>query len=372
MVPVFNGRMNQRLVAVEVDWNNRHFGHQYFFRLLKIFIALIRVHLLAGLGQQCVIVLARPCGIIVASVGKIHFEESGWVDVVADPAGSGDHIIEERSFRAGQLHITGTVPIDRTAYYKENKPKLLRLDPYLRSYYYMFNVDTPPLNDVRVRKALAMAIDREALTSYVTRSGETPAYSFTPPHIGTYKPPVLFSTDIDAARKLLAEAGYPDGQGFPPVSLLFHISDLHTRIAEVIQQMWKDNLGVDIQLENVEWKVYQSRREHGQYDIARAEWVADYVDPASFLEVWITDGGNNHSGWSSEDYDVLIKEAALTADTTQRENLFKQAETLLIQDQPIAPLMFLPSKSLIQPSVKGWNPSILDHHPYKYIYLENK
>ena len=283
----------------------------------------------------------------------------------------GDHIIEERSFRAGQLHVTGTVPIDRTAYYKDNKPDLLRLDPYLRSYYYMFNVNTPPLNDVRVRKALAMAIDREALTSFVTRSGETPAYSFTPPHIGAYAPPVLFSTDIDAARTLLAEAGYPDGKGFPQLSLLFNISDLHTRIAEVIQQMWKDNLGVDIQLENVEWKVYQSRRKHGQYDIARAEWVADYIDPASFLDVWISDGGNNHAGWSSAAYDELIKKAALTSDTAQREQLFKQAETVLIQDQPIAPLMFLPSKSLIQPSVKGWNPSILDHHPYKYIHLEN-
>jgi oligopeptide transport system substrate-binding protein len=282
----------------------------------------------------------------------------------------GDHIIEERSFRAGQLHITGTVPIDRTAYYKENKPELLRLDPYLRSYYYLFNVNKPPLDDVRVRRALAMAIDREALTEYVTHSGETPAYSFTPPHIGSYDPPVLFSSDIEAARKLLAEAGYPAGQGFPRLSLLFHISDLHTRIAEVIQQMWKDNLGIDIQLENVEWKVYQSRRKHRQYDIARAEWVADYVDPASFLEVWISGGGNNHAGWTLDAYDRLIEKASLTSDSAQRNELFRQAETLLINDQPIAPLMFLPSKSLVQPSVKGWNPSILDHHPYKYIHLE--
>ena len=117
-----------------------------------------------------------------------------------------------------------------------------------------------------------MAIDREALTEYVTHAGEIPAYSFTPPYIGNYDPPVLFSTDIEAARNLLAEAGYPEGQGFPQLSLLFHISDLHTRIAEVIQQMWKDNLGIDIQLENVEWKVYQSRRKHRQYDIADRSW----------------------------------------------------------------------------------------------------
>jgi len=283
----------------------------------------------------------------------------------------GDHIIEERSFRAGQLHVTGTVPVDRTAYYQEHKPELLRLDPYLRSYYYLFNVNKPPFDDVRVRKALAMAIDREALTQYVTHSGEEAAYSFTPPHIGSYSPPVRFSTDIDAARKLLAEAGYPNGEGFPESALLFHISDLHTRIAEVIQQMWKDNLGIEVQLENVEWKVYQSRRAHRQYDIARAEWVADYVDPSSFLEVWISNGGNNHAGWSSEKYDALLQKAALTADTASREDLFMQAEAILMDEMPIIPLMFLPSKSLVQPSVKGWNPSILDHHPYKYIHLEN-
>ncbi len=282
----------------------------------------------------------------------------------------GDHMIEERSFRAGQLHVTGTVPLTRVRYYKENKPDVLRLDPYLRSYYYLLNVNKPPLDNLLVRKALAMAIDREALTSYVTRSGEEPAYSFTPPHINTYEPPRRFSTDVEAAKKLLADAGFPNGENFPELTLLFHTSDLHTRIAEVIQQMWKENLGIHITLENVEWKVYQDRRKHRQYDIARAEWIADYVDPASFLDVWKTGGGNNHAGWSSDSYDALLQKASLSTGEAERNTLFQQAETILIDDQPIIPLLFLPSKSLIQPSLKGWNPSILDHHPYKYIQLE--
>lgn len=282
----------------------------------------------------------------------------------------GDHTIEERSFRAGQLHVTGTIPLDRVPYYKKEKPELLRLDPYLRSYYYLLNINKPPLNDLRVRKALTMVIDREMLAQFVTRSGEEPAYSFTPPYLDGYQPPKRFSSDIDAAKQLLTEAGFPNGEGFPKLTLLFHTSDLHTRIAEVIQQMWKDHLGIQIELENVEWKVYQDRRKNRQYDIARAEWVADYVDPSSFLDVWISNGGNNHAGWSSENYDALLQKAAQVEDAEKRNTLFQQAETILMDEQPIVPLLFLPSKSLIQPSVKGWNPSILDHHPYKFIRLE--
>ena len=282
----------------------------------------------------------------------------------------GDHKIEERSFLAGQLHITGTVPLERVATYRKNHPELLRITPYLRSYYYLLNIAKPPLNDLRVRKALALAIDRNAIVNYVTCSGEEAALSFTPPHIGNYTPPVMPAFDPTEAKRLLAEAGFPEGAGFPKISLLFHTSDLHTRIAEVIQQMWKNNLGIEIVLENVEWKIYQSRRQNRQYEIARAEWVADYVDPSSFLEVWQTGGGNNHTDWSSPVYDALILKAAQTPDDTERMEYFRQAETILLNDMPIIPLLFLPSKSLVQPSVKGWNPSILDRHPYKTIHLE--
>jgi oligopeptide transport system substrate-binding protein len=281
----------------------------------------------------------------------------------------GDHKIEERSFRAGQLHVTGTIPLDRIQYYRAKHPELLRLDPYLRSYYYLLNVKKPPLNDVRIRKALAMSLDREQLAKYVTRSGEEPAYTFTPPRIGDYEPPVQFTQNLEVARKLLTESGFPDGIDFPKLTLLFHTSDLHTRIAEVIQYMWKENLGIQIELENVEWKVYQSRRKNKEYDIARAEWVADYTDPSSFLDVWLSDGGNNHAGWVSAQYDHLLEKAALSTDQNQRLDYFKQAETILMNELPIIPLLFLPSKSLIQPSVKGWSSSILDRHPYKQIYL---
>ncbi len=282
----------------------------------------------------------------------------------------GDHKLEERSFRAGQLHITGTVPLERVKYYQEKHPELLRLSPYLRSYYYLLNVAKPPLDDLRIRKALALSIDRDMLARYVTRSGEQPAYTFTPPYIGSYTPPIQFQYDIKAAQLLLAEAGFPNGKGFPKLSLLFHTSDLHTRIAEVVQQMWKENLGIQIELENVEWKAYQSRRKNRNYDIARAEWVADYVDPASFLEVWQSGGGNNHAGWTSAEYDRLLKAASQELDSDQRLTYFILAETVLMNDLPIIPLLFLPSKSLIQPSVKGWKASILDHHPYKHISLE--
>ena len=282
----------------------------------------------------------------------------------------GDHKIEERSFRAGQLHITGTVPLERVAYYQKEHPELIRIAPYLRSYYYLLNIAKPPLDDLRVRKALALAIDRDAIVNYVTRGGEEPAHCFTPPHIGTYRPPETVAFNPEKAKQLLADAGYPNGAGFPALTLLFHTSDLHTRIAEVVQQMWKENLGIDIRLENVEWKVYQSRRQNREYEIARAEWVADYVDPASFLDIWQTGGGNNHVDWSSPAYDALLQKAAQASTESERMETFRQAEQILLDDLPLIPLLFLPSKSLVQPSVKGWNNSILDRHPYKFIHLE--
>ena len=147
----------------------------------------------------------------------------------------GDHTIEEHAFRAGQLHVTGTVPIDRINFYQTRKPELLRLDPYLGCYYYLFNVNRPPLDNPKVRQALALAINRDQITKYVTRGNESPAYNLTPPGTGGYTAQAKLSGDLSTARKLLAEAGYPGGEGFPKLSVLYNTADSHARIAEVIQ-----------------------------------------------------------------------------------------------------------------------------------------
>lgn len=282
----------------------------------------------------------------------------------------GDHKIEERAFRAGQLHVTGTVPIDRISYYRKHKPDLLRLDPYLGTYYYLLNVTRPPLDDVRVRKALSLSIDRKTIVDYVTKGGEEAACHFTPPGTAGYTSRARLRPDAEEARRLLADAGYPGGRGVPVLELLYNTSDAHARIAQAVQQMWQSELGIDIELVNMEWKVYLAATQEGRYDIARAGWIGDYVDPMSFLDMWVTGGGNNRARWSNADYDAAIRAAGLAEDKARRFQYFQEAERILMQASPIIPVYFYRSKSLIQPSVQGWYPTLIDHHPYKAVYLE--
>ena len=283
----------------------------------------------------------------------------------------GDHKIEENAFRAGQLHITGTVPLDRIDYYRRQHPDLIHLDPYLGTYYYMFNIKRPPLNNPKVRRALAMAIDRDQITRFVTKAGEAPAFHFTPPDTAGYTSTARLPTDIPQARRLLAEAGFPGGKGFPHLSLLYNTSDAHERIAQTIQQMWQVNLGINIELVNMEGKVCVAQMQAGDYDIGRAGWIGDYLDPMTFLDLWMSNNGNNRTGWSSPEYDRLLATAAATADPQARRALLDQAENLLMQEAPIMPIYFYRSKALIHPAVKGWHANLLDVHPYKFVYLED-
>ena len=221
-----------------------------------------------------------------------------------------------------------------------------------------------------MRQALSRAIDRERLAKYVVKAGQQAAFHFTPPGTGGYLSTARTAQDADEARALLAEAGFPGGAGFPVLSLLYNSSDAHAQIAQAIQQMWKETLGVDIRLENKEWKVYLADTQQGRYDIARASWIGDYVDPNTFLDMWITGGGNNRARWSHARYDELIAQAARTVEPAARYAAFQEAEGILMEQVPITPLYFYRSKSLVQPSVKGWHPTLLDHHPYKHLYLE--
>ena len=169
---------------------------------------------------------------------------------------------------------------------------------------------------------------------------------------------------------MLAEAGYPEGKGFPKCELLYNTSEGHRKIAVAIQQMWKAALSVEATLVNQDWKVYLSSRKTGDYDISRAGWIGDYADPNTFLDMFVTGGGNNHSGWSNRTYDGLIARAARTIDQKKRYRLFQEAEKILLEEAPIIPIYTYTNTSLIHPDVKGWHPNILDHHPYQYVYLE--
>lgn len=279
---------------------------------------------------------------------------------------------EERAFRSGQIHVTYTMPLAKIDYYKENFPDLLHINAFLGCYFYKFNVTKPPLNDKRVRRALTLAVDREAIVHTVTRGGQIPAYNLTPPGTAGYTCRTLIRGDLAEAKRLLAEAGYPGGKGMPTIELLYNTLESHRTIAEAIQQMWKSNLGIDVRLVNQEWKVYLDAQRTLNYQICRASWIGDYVDPNSFLDMWLTGGGNNETGWSNPQYDRLIEEASRTADANQRLEVFQKAEAILMDELPILPIYFYTSTRALRPEVKGWYPTILDMHPYKFVYLEKK
>ena len=221
-----------------------------------------------------------------------------------------------------------------------------------------------------MRKALAYSINREQITEHILRAGQQPAYHFTPPNTGGYQAEARLDYNPERARALLAEAGYPGGQGFPKFELLYNTSESHRTIAVAIQQMWQRELGIEIELHNQEWKAYLSTREAGEFDILRAAWYGDYDDPNTFLSLGQSDNGNNHTGWKHPEYDRLIEAAALEADPAARKQLFQQAEAILIEELPVIPIYFYVTSRLIHPSVRGWYPSLLDNHPYQAITLE--
>jgi oligopeptide transport system substrate-binding protein len=278
---------------------------------------------------------------------------------------------EERAFRAGQLHVTYTLPPSKIDPYRTQHPEVLKIGPYLSTYFYRVNVTKPPLNDKRVRQALALAIDRESIVKDIMKGGEIPAFNLTPPGTAGYTNRVHPHEDIAKAKQLLAEAGYPNGKGMPPVEILYNTLEYHRTIAEAIQQMWKTKLGVDARIVNQEWKVYLDSQRSLNYQVCRAGWTGDYNDPNTFLDLCTTGSGNNETGWSNPEYDRLIAQAAATVDPQQRLEVFQKAETLLMDEMPVLPVFFYTRVYLMRPELKGWYPNVLDNHPYKYMSLES-
>ncbi|MEK9862617.1 MAG: peptide ABC transporter substrate-binding protein, partial [Verrucomicrobiota bacterium] len=225
---------------------------------------------------------------------------------------------QDRAFRAGRLHNTYEMIPAKIEQYEAESPEILRKDPYLGSYFYRYNTTQAPFDDVRVRRALAMAIDRESIVKNVSRGGQIPANYFTPPSTAGYTTRARIPSDVEAAKALLTEAGYPNGEGFPKASIIFNTSENHRSIAAAIQEMWRKNLNIEVELNNQEWKVYLDAQRSLQYNISRAGWIGDYVDPNSFLDMWTSWSQQNQTGWASPEYDDYIRQAGLTSDPAAR------------------------------------------------------
>ncbi len=282
-----------------------------------------------------------------------------------------DAAAEEQMFRTGQLDVTDTMPLTKIDTYRRDHPDTFRLEPYLGVYFYRCNVTRPPLTDKRVRRALALAIDREAIVKNITRGDQRPAYAVSYPGTAGYTPVAHLTGDLAEARRLLAEAGYPGGKGCPPIELLYNTSEAHKAIAEAIQQMWHDNLGVEVRLTNQEWAAYQDTQHTHNFTMMRAAWVADYVDPHVFLEIWSSDNGNNDTLWANADYDRLLQSALAAKTQEARYAIYQKMDAILVDECPVIPIYYYTRVYAMNPKVQGWYPTLLDLHPYKYLSLEN-
>jgi oligopeptide transport system substrate-binding protein len=276
---------------------------------------------------------------------------------------------EENTILSGRLHLTSTVSPDRIPIFRRENSDELRTDPYLGLYFYRINVTRPPFNDPRVREALNLAIDRRLIVERVAQGGQAAASGIVPPGIQSYPASEQVQFNLQRARQLLAEAGFPGGRGFPRKEILINTSEAHRKIAEAIQAMWRQNLGIEVGIYNQEWKVYLDSQSQLNFDLSRAGWIADYAYPMTFLEIFTTGNGNNDTGWSNPRYDALIQQARTAATEPERMRLMREAESLLLTDLPVIPIYWYTRTYLRDPRVQGWNPTLLDNHPYKYVSL---
>ncbi|MFX3646068.1 MAG: ABC transporter substrate-binding protein [Paenibacillus sp.] len=292
---------------------------------------------------------------------------------------------ELQAYKSGQLDYTGApngeIPSDQIPSVKAELPDEFKATGIASTYYYQFNVNEAPFNNVKIRKAFAMAIQRQLIVDKVTQGGQIPAFGFVPPGIrgenGEFRDEHkddYFTENVDEAKALLAEGMKEEGYTtLPAVTLIYNTSDGHAKIALAIADMWKQNLGVDVKTENQEWGVFLENRQNQNFQVARAGWSADYNDPYNFLEMWTTGNTNNDSKFSNEQYDKDVKETVKSADPAARMAAFADAEKILIQDEMgVMPIYYYTNVSLTKPYLKGVQLDFSGAIDFTRAYLEEK
>lgn len=281
-----------------------------------------------------------------------------------------DRDAEDRAYRAGQIQVTYELPTSRIAPLRRDHPDQVRADPWLATYFMFLNTTRPPLDNPKVRRALAMAVDREAICRDVLMGSQRPVSTFTPANFGDYTCRTPIPTDFSAARKLLAEAGYPGGRGFPTLEALTYNDDARTKICEAIQNQWQRELGIHISILAQEQKTLFQNQKDGNYALGLSGWAADYPDVATFMTMMVTGGGNNWAKWSNATYDRLVADAAHTVDNGRRFEDFQKAEAILLQEAPLIPIYQRTRVYAKQPYVRGWPPSLIGFDRFKNVWLE--
>ena len=288
--------------------------------------------------------------------------------------------------KAGNFDMVNSVPTNEIEPGIEEG--LVHVNPKLGNYYFAINVgkqDTlsedvkEVLNNKLVRQALNLAIDRQEIIDNVGKAEQIPAYSFVPQGITDengndfaskeYYDPSDMEGNIAKAKELLKEAGYENGNGIPTIELMYNSEGAHKDICQIIQQNWEE-IGVNVELTNQEWAVFLNTRQQGDYQIARHGWIGDYIDPMTFLDLWVTGGGNNDCGFSNARYDELIAAAKVETDSAKRLEMLREAEDILMDEMPILPIYYYTTVTAANENVKGVRISTLGKISFKYAYKE--
>ncbi|EFR3514576.1 oligopeptide ABC transporter substrate-binding protein OppA [Salmonella enterica] len=282
-------------------------------------------------------------------------------------------VTDVNRYRSGEIDMTyNNMPIELFQKLKKEIPNEVRVDPYLCTYYYEINNQKAPFNDVRVRTALKLALDRDIIVNKVKNQGDLPGYSYTPPYTDGAKlvEPEWFKWSQkkrnEEAKKLLTEAGFTADKPLT-LDLLYNTSDLHKKLAIAVASIWKKNLGANVKLENQEWKTFLDTRHQGAFDVARAAWCADYNEPTSFLNTMLSDSSNNTAHYKSPAFDKLIADTLKVTDDAQRSELYAKAEQQLDQDSAIVPVYYYVNARLVKPWVGGYT----GKDPLDNIYVKN-
>lgn len=282
-------------------------------------------------------------------------------------------VTDVNRYRSGEIDMTyNNLPIELFQKLKKEIPKEVRVDPYLCTYYYEINNQKAPFNDVRVRTALKLGLDRDIIVNKVKAQGDLPAYGYTPPYTDGAKltEPEWFSWTQEKrneeAKKLLAEAGYSKDKPLT-FDLLYNTSDLHKKLAIAAASIWKKNLGVNVKLVNQEWKTFLDTRHQGNYDVARAGWCADYNEPTSFLNTMLTGSSMNTAHYKSPAFDAIMAESVKATTEAERTAAYNKAEQQLGKDSAIVPVYYYVNARLVKPWVGGYT----GKDPLDNIYVKD-
>lgn len=284
------------------------------------------------------------------------------------------------AFNSGELDFNEGYPIDEVPALLESGQ--LIIGDYLGTYYVCYQTELEPFDDPRVREAFSLVIDRNYIVEQITRAGQVAAAGYVPSGIndadgagsdfrengGEYYSIAKedYEANCEKARGLLADAGYAGGEGFPIVEYLYNTNDGHKVIGEALQNMWQTELGVTVTLTNQDWAVFLETRKNGDYSIARNGWIADYNDPISFIDMWVTGGGNNDAQYSNPDYDALVSTAKTSSDMAVRMQAMHDAEDILLGESVVAPIYFYTQPYMIADDLEGMYYSPLGYFFFSY------